>query len=181
MSRLSILNESRQVEKMYPFIISSVVVLVVVLCNYNVMSHNEFCTVLSATINVSAVIVGFMATMVAVLISTINRKTLRRIKDNDAMGLLNSYFRSALISGLILAVISTILTMLVGSDNLTTKITSWVWFFLASFFIFSSLRVILIMLTILESFSTEAAKENVGDRVEADPNKAFVSATKLDR
>jgi len=171
--RLTLFLESLRVEKMYPFIVSSIVVLAAIYSNYNIIGHKEFSAVLAATINVSAVIVGFMATMVAVLISTINRKTLRRIEQNDAMELLNSYFHSALISGLILAVISTIITMFVGTDTIATKITSCAWLFLASFFAFSSLRVILIMLTILKSFSTETSEDTVSNKVEADPNKAF--------
>lgn len=178
MSRLTDLKESQKVEKFYPFLISSILLVVVILCDYNAVAHKEFGAVLSATINVSAVIVGFMATMVAVLISTINRRTLRRIEENQAMGLLNSYFQSALISGIILAVISTVLTMTIGTDNLTTKIASCAWIFLATFFILSSLRVILIMLAILRSFSMEETNKNKSGKIEADPDKAFMGANR---
>lgn len=175
MSLLKNIKEELVVERGYPFVLSALIVIVAYSCNYNIIAHSKFSSVLSATINVSAVIVGFMATMVAVLISTINRKTLRRIKDNNAMGLLNSYFRSALINGLLLAVFSTILTMFVGVDDSLIRHLAYLWIFMASYFVFSSLRVILIMLTILESFSLEMSEESIpDDQIQADPDQAFI-------
>jgi hypothetical protein len=165
----------RFIEKIYPITIALITAIMCYVCKFNVLINKDFSITLNSTISVSAVMVGFMATMVAVLVSTVNTVTLQRIQDNNAMGLLHSYFHSALITGFMLAIGSIATSMLLGTSGLKGERITTIWVFIAVYFVFATARVISIMLAILRSISNESTNRNESQSstIQSDPERAF--------
>ncbi|MEN6349352.1 MAG: hypothetical protein ABFD08_08165 [Syntrophomonas sp.] len=163
-------------EKFAPGALAGICLVAFACSEYNLLTNTNFLEVLRATISVSAVLVGFMATMIAILISNISTETISYIKDNDHISLLNSYFHSALLSGFVLAIGSTICIFSKNMTGIKALVISDLWVGASSFFVFSSFRVIFIMLAILREISDE---KNFGSfqPVEPDEKKAFQSKT----
>ncbi|MFM0736554.1 hypothetical protein PQQ51_04795 [Paraburkholderia xenovorans] len=98
----------RLIERFYPLVIAVVAALGAHHLNLRFES-DKYSNQLSSTINVSAILMGFLGTAQAMLL-TFNSKTFRGIRGNKRLwALLLSYFRWALLASLALCVFSLIL------------------------------------------------------------------------
>ncbi len=146
----------RIVERFYP--IALALVGGVVSYHYGLkFEDSKYSNQLSSTINVSAILMGFLGTAQAMLLS-FNSKTFRAIRSNKHLwSMMLSYFRSALLGSMSLCVISLVLFSL---D--TTRFRSWqlanvhleqflmpIWVGLAIFAFFAFYRVVKVIFLLL--------------------------------
>lgn len=169
-------------EQLYPLLLAILVAVLAYKKGFDLYSIPNPKEILAATVNISAISIGFLATMIAILIATVNRRVMRRIRDNKAMPLLNSYFYYAVISGFATAFLSTFLNIYIKPDGIQAppfpifgvKVASILWIFVVAFFAASSYRIINILMKILSSMSEDDKVEEVGsDRVIPEGEKAF--------
>jgi ABC-type spermidine/putrescine transport system permease subunit II len=146
-------------ERIYPIVFSITCAIII----YN--QHITFNTipkielVLNSTVTISSILIGFLAAMVSILIAITNSKVMDRIREGKAEHLLTSYIREAIISGIFLAVGSTIAFLFVDYKGKNADLIFSVWFFMFIHFLLSSFRILIIMLNILSSIPKEY-KEN---------------------
>lgn len=165
---------NRAFEKHFPLIFAIITSIAFGYFGINLFKIEAFEGTLNASISVSAVLVGFMSTMVAILISNNNSHTISKIREHNGIELLNSYFAAALISGFVLALGSTVGTMFIDMGGVLGKICSVLWICTSTFFAMSSLRVIVIMLAVLKRISNEIDCPNKNSIIVPDAKNAFL-------
>lgn len=96
-------------EKIYPYIF--VLMTVFLLCKYQpFIADKKMDALLSASINVSAIFMGFLGTSKAMLLSFRSAKTHWLSKNPQGWNLLLSYFRHAILFSLFLCLLSFLMT-----------------------------------------------------------------------
>lgn len=66
----------------------------------------RFSDILNSFVNMSSIIIGFLATMISILIATVRKSVMRKIKANNATRLLTNYINTAVMSGILITVYS---------------------------------------------------------------------------
>lgn len=157
---------SRIIERSYPALIA---IAAGAFAYYFEMrfEQDRYSNQLSSTINVSAILMGFLGTAQAMLLS-FNSKTFRNIRANKRIWkLMLAYFRSALLASLGLCVFSLVLFSVdakrfsawsVGRVHIE-KVLMPVWIILATFAFFSFYRVVRVIFMLLRDSTgtTESA------------------------
>ena len=70
----------KKAEKRYPCIIAIVITLAIVISGYKVNDVQKFEKMLSSTINMSSILIGFLATMISILIANTKSIIIKKIK-----------------------------------------------------------------------------------------------------
>ncbi|NUK30997.1 hypothetical protein HT574_13145 [Parageobacillus sp. VR-IP] len=142
-------------ERIYPIGIS--IIFAIIIYNqhitFNIIPKIE--PVLNSVVTVSSIVIGFLAAMVSILIAITNSKVMKRIREGKAEHLLTCYIREAIISGILLALGSTIAYLFVDYDGKKADLIFSVWFFMVIHFLLSSFRILNIMLNILSTIPKE--------------------------
>ncbi len=148
-------------EKRAPVILS----LTIAICFY-LLSNKTLCDVpnlkemLSAIINISAVIIGFLLTSVSILIALPGKRVIKRIQANNSMGIFTSYFASPVALGFLLIVLCTVFLPM---EKMTGKWShAWLTFlvFICSYFVLSSFRIATLLLGVLKKIEGETENSN---------------------
>lgn len=165
---------SRFIERHYPFIVSICISLGVLIAKINLHDIKNLKEILSSVVNLSSILVGFLAAMISILIAIAGQRVMKRIKDNNASDLLKSYFFGSVSSGFIVVIYSTFLNIWVDLDNEASRWLLISWSLIVSFFILSSFRIIYIMMLILKAVLIEYdTKDDESKTVIPDGKKAF--------
>lgn len=149
----------RFIEKWYPIVFSFCSVFYC--ATYKITSSDipRFHEVLNSYVNMSSIIIGFLATMISILITSVDKTVMKKIRKFNAMNLLTSYINIAVISGLIVAIYS------VGYSSVVDKTDSIYWYlflfwvFIATLFLASTFRILQVMLRILTNIANESETE----------------------
>ncbi len=148
-------------EKRSPAILS----LTIAICFY-FLSNIPLCDVpnlkemLSAIINISAVIIGFLLTSVSILIALPGKRVIKRIKANSSMGIFTSYFASPLVLGFLLIILCTVFLPI---EKMSGKWShAWLTFFIfiCSYFLLTSVRIATLLLGVLKKIDGETDNSN---------------------
>ena len=149
----------RFIEKCYPFIFG---VVAVIFCTWqNITSKDipQFRELLSASVNMSSIIIGFLATMISILITSVDKSVMQKIRKCNAIDLLTNYINVAVISGLFVAIYS------VGYSTVVYRPGGWYWYlfllwvFVTVLFLTATFRIMQVMLKILTSIAKDPEQE----------------------
>jgi ABC-type spermidine/putrescine transport system permease subunit I len=146
----------RRWELLYPYIFALLAGIPVAIFQYNIFDVKNFSSILNAAVTVSSIIIAFLATMISILITLSNAEVMKQINNKDAEGLLTSYIKTAIVSGLLLAMYSILLYLFLDLTGLISNLLLTFFTMLITFFILSSYRIIDIVSRVL----AEVMKEN---------------------
>ena len=153
----------RLIEKWYPFIFG---IFVVGFCVYQeIINKNipRFPELVSSCINMSSIIIGFLATMISILITSVDKSVMQKIRKSNAIDLLTNYVSVAVISGLLVVVYS------VGYSTVIERSESLYWYaflgwvFVVALFLAATFRIMHVMLKILTCIAKENDQEEVAN------------------
>jgi hypothetical protein len=144
-------NRTREAwwERYYP-VVGAIVgsILVIVLHRaYPVWRLEGFDNVLGAVITFSSIAVGFMGTLLAILVSIRNSEVVNLIYSTVAKKMFMGYLRGSIVAGMATVILSSVL-YLVRRGRLGFSITI-IWAFFVSYFGLSAYRIIDILLLII--------------------------------
>jgi hypothetical protein len=158
-------NLKLRIEQFFPIVVALLSGIVILFSHLNLQSVPKLETILNSAITVSSIMIGFLATMISILISISNRKIMKRIRDGKAEGLLNWYIREAIISGFFMAIYSTGLYLFLSYDGTYSKFLLAVWVLSIIHFVLASYRIMHVLLNILaalpKEYSNESKESNV--------------------
>lgn len=132
------------------------------------VNSSKYDAVFNALINMAAIIIGFLTTMISILISVAHSSVLRKICRNDGIELLKIYFVEPIVSGFILIVLSVFLLSM-DCDNIYL-LCYHVFVFVFVYFLCSTVRISLIMLRIFENVVIEHSSDKKVTRKRSYPN-----------
>lgn len=110
---------------------------------------------LSAIINISAVIIGFLLTSVSILIALTGKRVIKRIQKNNSMGIFTSYFASPVALGFSLIVLCTVFIPIDKLSGYWSHTWVSILVFISCYFLFSSIRISILLLSILKNIAGE--------------------------
>lgn len=150
----------RFIEEWYPTIFSLGSVFCCAMYKITSADIPKFHDMLNSYINMSSIIIGFLATMISILITSVDKTVMKKIRKFNAMNLLTSYINTAVISGLIVAIYSVgYSTVMDKPDDLCWYLFLF-WVFIATLFIASTFRILQVMLKILTNIANESETES---------------------
>ncbi|PFC01840.1 hypothetical protein [Bacillus thuringiensis] len=146
----------RKIECMYPILLGSIGGLITFQFQFNLASIKNLLPILGATVTISAIIIGFLATMVSILISLTNSNVMQRLKNAKANETLSWYIKEAIIIGFILAIYCLVLHMFEKYDEYGSKLMLSFYVGLLIYFVSTAYRIFHIILNILTSVLNES-------------------------
>ncbi|MFA2812041.1 hypothetical protein [Bacillus mycoides] len=163
----------RKIEYLYPFLLGIIVVVVVYQFNITLASIKNLLSILSATVTISAIIIGFLATMVSILISLTNSNVMQRLKSARANETLSWYIKEAIIIGFMLAIYCLVLHMFDKYDGNGSKLLVSFYAGLLTYFVFAAYRIFHIILNILTSVLNESNEIESEETIKTPTNSIF--------
>ena len=146
---------SKYWEKYYPLVIA---IITTILTFYFKLiidpQKSNIANVLSAIINMSAIIIGFLAAMISVVIAISDSKIMQDIKNFKKSNDLNWYLFFPIILGFIVAIGTTLCFMMQNINCYVVRIISLFWVFFVTLFFASTFRVTSLLYQILKHIST---------------------------
>lgn len=138
-------TELKCFEKYCPIGMAVIAIIVALLFKLNELTIGHFDSLISALLTISITIIGFIITVLAVLIGLMNEKVMRVLKGTNKISDFKIYLIMPMLYGLILIVISTTLLCIVDSTGLIDK--PWVYRLLAVLvaFIVSTIRLVVVL------------------------------------
>ncbi|MUG44930.1 hypothetical protein [Paenibacillus woosongensis] len=109
----------------------------------------KFDKVLDSVITFGSIILGFLSALLGILITIQGSSIMKRIYDEKQDVLLKSYFFESIGSGFIVIIFSTIMHVLIDDIRPFVRIIFFIWMFSLSLFLFSSYRIISLLMKIL--------------------------------
>ncbi|MGX5569847.1 hypothetical protein ACWKT7_29820 [Bacillus toyonensis] len=163
----------RKIEYLYPFLLGTIATVVVFQFKIDLASINNFVPILGATVTISAIIIGFLATMVSILISLTNSNVMKRLKSARANETLSWYIKEAIIIGLMLAIYCLVLHMFDKYKGDGSEFLLSLYVGLLTYFVFAAYRIFHIILNILTSVLNESEDKKSENVVEAPSETIF--------
>lgn len=146
-----------------PWLVSCIISLAALLLNFS-YELPRFEKVLDAVITFGSIIIGFLAALLGILITIKNSEIMKEIYNNNQDILLKAYFVEAISSGFIVIILSTIMHLLIGHKHIFVDVVFFIWMVCLSLFLFSSYRIIsLLMKVLFKSSFGEDQEENAAD------------------
>lgn len=144
-----------KIEKGAPLIISLISGIFILCAKFTPNSINNFKDILSSVINLGAIFIGFLATMISILIALAGKRVIRRIQNNNATELFNSYLFLPIILGFILVLLSIIMVPISNCNNNLSRRLFVLWGFILIYFLTASIRIIIILQRIFKEIIKE--------------------------
>ncbi|MCX2735672.1 hypothetical protein CHR37_07410 [Bacillus velezensis] len=163
----------RRFELTYPYIFAFIFGVIVFLKDWSISEVKNFDAILNSSVTVSSIVIAFLGTMISILISLTNAEIMQRIFEHKGDSDLTSYVKTSIIFGLILAVYSMFLYVMIDSTGLFSKLLLVLFVMLLTIFILSSYRVIQVVSKILSAV-LEESKRNT----KTQPAKIYVPKIK---
>lgn len=160
-------------EKWLPLTISLLVGICIFIKKCIPKDIQNFTDILSSVINFGAIIIGFLATMVSVLIALTGKRVIRRIQKNNATGLFTSYFVVPIVLGLLMIILSIFLMPLEKCDDFPTRVLFSLWIINIVYFLTSSFRIIRILQKVFKDIVNEYEESKKPEIVVPDQTTIF--------
>ncbi len=182
-------NRGVQFESRYPFFISTCLAIVTgIVLNCLNTSLGNLDKVIDGIITFSSIIIGFLGVLLAILLSIRNTEIITYIFAHTQKNVLLKYFRSAVISGLLLVIMSISMFFLkkfkgINLFNLFTldKVLFLLWIYLMSYFFLSSYRIIDIVMCIVFKDPQATSKRPKSKKIEPDKEEALKKRYSMDK
>jgi hypothetical protein len=164
------------IEKYSPFFVALVTAVFLILNKIDIASFKNITDMLSSITNIASVLVGFIATILSILIALPTHKVIQRIMMNDSIKHLRMYFASSIALGLVTMLFTLFLYPFVDVTVNDIQLPSWVfsiWLSIFIYFILSCVRVIWILLLLLNTESILNNEQNQPEVIDANPSNIF--------
>jgi hypothetical protein len=145
----------RLFEKYYPSIIALFSSIIFLLQEFNKVKINRFEFLLDSTITVCITIIGFFITIIAILISLMDKKIMKIISKYRAEALLTDYFISPILSGFVLIIYCFYLGYAIDQESTLNKYQVTVFIYLITVFAIGTYRVAYMLVYILRLIPRE--------------------------
>lgn len=161
-------------EVVYPQIFSLIITIILFfILDYDLL-YKEYDNLLNGTITFASIVIGFLGALLGILLSIKDAEIVQEVFSDTKKEYLVMYFKHSLITGTIFIILSCILyygehmtdTLIIKSISLD-QILILSWFFIFTFFILSSYRIISIMMRIVFK-SPQSGKKPHMESVEQD-------------
>ncbi len=177
------------IEKLGPtfLFLCFLIVGVIVQKQYRFDYNNNLINLVDSIITFSAIIVGFVGVLLAVLFSIRNTEIISLLFERKEKKVLKGYFTSTILSGLFLVVISSLLFLkdyidsVITADMLGLNFSNWIfafWLALIAFLFGATYRIINIMMHIVFSDGSIQNKELEGIELEETKKRDLKSRLK---
>lgn len=147
-----------KIEKYWPYVLATTTVVMCIVFKVTRFHISHFPDILSSFISMSSIIIGFLATMVSVLIAAVGRSTMKRIERYNSTELLTHYINVAIVTGLLSAIYSVIFNAFLDEHDSAYWYLFLILVFIITLFLSCTYRIIRFLLIIL----SKIAKENNG-------------------
>lgn len=138
------------IEKYSPLILGLVILILSIWFKVNLIGISEFGSILSAVITISSIIIAFLGTMMTILITLSNEEVMLKIRRNDGHKGLIRYLKSAIISGVLLALFSLYLFVATNYGDKTSIILTGFFISICVYFLVSGYRIFSLVIMILD-------------------------------
>lgn len=159
-------------EKNYPFVVALFIAVVAYFLPYD-LSGKNFAQILSSVITIGAILIGFLATMMSILITITGKRVIKRITALGASGRFTGYFFITLVLGFILVVFSSVLNAFTDLCGRRSHYVFVAWIFVVAFFLLASFRIVHLMARILKNVMEESKEITEDHVVTPDATKAW--------
>lgn len=153
------------IEKYWPYILAAAVVILCARLKISRFHIPHFPEMLNSFISMSSIIIGFLATMVSVLIAAVGKSTMRRIEKNNSTELLTNYINVAIVSGLLAALYSVIFNAFLDDYDSIYWYLFLLLVFIIILFLSATYRIINYLLLILSNIAKENNNANLKSKV----------------
>lgn len=160
-------------EKWGPFLIAVIVTIISFIKKIYPCNIQNLDSILSNIINLVSILMGFFATMISILIAIPSKRVIQKINRHKKMDLLIAYLGLPIFEGFVVVILSICLNPMVCQSTCASRLLLVAWVFFTTGFIFSSVRLLLILAFILKGITKEnddLPKQNV---VKPDVSNAF--------
>lgn len=143
-------NRFNYVHLLPSFIIALLTAAALFFMGINSDIHN-FDKVLDGAINFSSIVLGFLGALLGILLSIKDSEIVKAIFRNNGKSLLKYYFNESFITGLLVVILSSIMHIVrkdKGDPTLLADIMFYVWVTIVVFFIFSTYRIVNILMNV---------------------------------
>lgn len=161
----------RYLEEYGPIVFSLIITFLCVCFKITRFHINNFTNILNSLISMISIILGFLATMISILIAAVSRRTMKRIEQHNATSILTSYINVTIVSGLLSSVISVAYNTFLEQHENIYWYMFLVWVFIVSLFLSSTYRILYLLLNLLNKLATEDKDENHNIYKQSDPKK----------
>ncbi|WP_282067001.1 hypothetical protein [Bacillus pumilus] len=128
---------------------------------------NNFDKVLEGATNFSSILLGFLGALLGILLSIKDSEIVKAIFSQKGALWLKYYFYESFITGLSVVISSSIMHIFVDEKTAFAKVLFYVWFFCTVFFIFSTYRIVNILMTVFfKANDSSASARPEGNRLE---------------
>lgn len=145
----------RNTERLYPLIIPFIVLFILYFIKIYEIKIPRFDVFIGSLITVSVTIIGFIITIITILIGILDRKIMTVIHKNKATGLLRKYLTCPVILGFFLIIYLLYLSYVIDTDNSIEGILLYAMLYLIFSFFLSIFRLVHILSGIFKSVSDE--------------------------
>lgn len=145
----------RWLEALYPSTVAILVGIVVYILKVDITDVNNFSSIISSAVTISSIVIAFIATMISILISISNSAVMKRINNNSAEGMLISYIKTTVVSGLLLAMYSLVLNMYLDMEGIFSRLMLIIFVVMLVYFVLCTYRIISIVTGVLTQVLSE--------------------------
>lgn len=163
------------IEKYWPYALSAVVVMLCARLKITRFHIPHFPEMLNSFIGMGSIIIGFLATMVSVLIAAVGRSTMRRIEKNNSTELLTEYINVAIVTGLLAALYSVIFNAFLDDYESIYWYLFLLLIFIIVLFLSATYRIINYLLMILSNIAKENKDNQANMESKVMDSKGFKS------
>lgn len=144
-------------ERIAPITLTIIIVIISSFSHVDFSKIKDYKFLYSNIISFSSIIIGFLITMVSILITLTGKRVLKKIHEENADNLLSGYFIYPIASGVVLALYSIISGILFDESVyfVSSKVMSIIWIALVAYFVLTTCRIFYIMLKLLKSINVE--------------------------
>ncbi len=157
-----------KIERFCPAAISLVVAILTYTNGMTFFLIPNFLNILSPVVSISSIIVGFLTTMISVLIVLSDREVMKRIRRYNKWKDLTRYLFTPIVTGFVVAISSTLLNVCASLSDSRARILTALWIFFVSWFFTTTFRMLFILIKILQNVS-EVSTSNVSIEIK-EPN-----------
>ncbi|CAM3489027.1 MULTISPECIES: hypothetical protein [Saccharibacillus] len=150
------------IPRLIPWLVSISIVTLSLYLGFSYML-NKFEKVLDSFIPFSSIMVGFLATLLGILMTIRNTPIMKVIEKEKQLPVLKYYFIEPILCGFIVVIMSTILQLLLASKESWVQYFFATWLFFCCLFVISSFRVIRLLLEILFKSDSTQSGEQIND------------------
>jgi len=163
-------------EKYSPIILGLVSFIILRLLKIEEVTTSHFDSLISATLTITITIIGFIITVLAVLIGLMNTQVMRVLKKTNKISDFKMFILVPMVYGLGLIMVCILLLCKVGTDGKVSGLLFYLLVFFGAAFTVATVRLIIVLYLffkkVIEHHFNEADKEVASDS-EEDVKKGF--------